>query len=427
MSKAHKDNSSTLLNVHANSTQPCVLVVYASVGSGHGSAAASVAQALERIRDSQEEGLLPQNTRIELVDILQYGRVEIDGEGTTNLFVGPTRPIYDFLWYHAFTGRINWGGGTAWSFFMFKPFTELVRARQPRAIIATHIVAANCAVAARMITEQTYPISVVPTDYGYEGFWPSRFVDLICAADDLMVTEITSRRVPREKIAVTGIPVVEGFAKKHNKAETLAAYGLPADKLIVLVMAGAKLRLPYVPFRRAIETIYSELKQLDTLFFTFICGSDKVYAQSLREKAHALQLSNVSILEYVTEMPQLMDAADLAIVKSGGLTVTECICAQLPMLLLGTSYGQERANTETVTRGGAGVHVVTPQELFLELQRIDDNHNIVRLMHENSAMMARPHAAHEVAIETLRLQGTIKPQKPEFLRLFIGDKPIRVR
>ena len=34
--------------------------------------------------------------------------------------------------------------------------------------------------------------------------------------------------------------------------------------------------------------------------------------------------------------------SDLAICKSGGLTVTECLCAQVPMILLGKAYGQEK-------------------------------------------------------------------------------------
>ena len=293
--------------------------------------------------------------------------------------------------------------------------------------MATHIVAANAAVAARMITKQEFPVTIVPTDYGYEGFWPSRYADLICAADDWMVTEILQRRVGRDKICVTGIPVVEGFGRDYDRDAVLESYGLPKDKMIVLVMAGAKWRQPYVLFREAMEKVVPRLPEFSTLHFAFITGSDTEYADELKLQAELYDIPNMTVLNYVDRMPELMAAADLAIAKSGGLTVTECICAHLPLLLLGTSYGQERANTETVTRAGAAQHVVTPYDLILELQKIDRNHNIVELMRENGETMRRPDAAKQVALETLFRVGTVKKLPRPFMHFCIGSKPVRER
>lgn len=415
----------------SDDTRPLIIVTYASVGSGHRSAARAIAAAFEHIRNNdygdEYSNLMPQDVEIKLVDILEYGYVTFNGEETTNLFVGPTRPLYDIAWHYTFTGRLMWGGGTAWSYLMFAPFTKLVEKRHPLAIVATHIVAANAAVAARMITKQEFPVTIVPTDYGYEGFWPSRYADLICAADDWMVTEILQRRVGRDKICVTGIPVVEGFGRDYDRDAVLESYGLPKDKMIVLVMAGAKWRQPYVLFREAMEKVVPRLPEFSTLHFAFITGSDTEYADELKLQAELYDIPNMTVLNYVDRMPELMAAADLAIAKSGGLTVTECICAHLPLLLLGTSYGQERANTETVTRAGAAQHVVTPYDLILELQKIDRNHNIVELMRENGETMRRPDAAKQVALETLFRVGTVKKLPRPFMHFCIGSKPVRER
>lgn len=410
---------------------PLILVAYSSVGSGHRSAAKAIAAAFEKIRDDTKDpltgGLLPPKTKVKLVDVLKYGHIKFNGERTTKLFLGPMRPIYDITWHYGLTGRFMWGGGTIWSYLMYSPFTRLIEKKRPLAIVATHIVAANVSVAARMMTGQEFPVSIVPTDYGYEGWWPSRHADLICAADDWMVAEILQRRAPIEKIRVTGIPVSEGFNKCYDRNKVLESFGLPKDKMIVLVMAGAKWRQPYILFRQAMDKVISRLNEFSTLHFVFIAGSDKEYAQELKTKIEIYDLDNVTVLNYVYRMPELMSVADLAIAKSGGLTVTECICARLPLLLLGTSYGQERANTETVTRAGAAQHVVTPYDLILELQKIDRNHNIVELMRENGESMRRPNAARNIAIETLLEIGTVGVMPRRLMHFCFGDKPIRER
>lgn len=64
-------------------------------------------------------------------------------------------------------------------------------------------------------------------------------------------------------------------------------------------------------------------------------------------------LANVTVLGYVNAMAELMEAADVVICKPGGLTVTECLCAHAPMILLGRAYGQEKANVRRLTAAGA--------------------------------------------------------------------------
>ena len=83
-----------------------------------------------------------------------------------------------------------------------------------------------------------------------------------------------------------------------------------------------------------------------------------------------MKLENVTVLDYVDDMAALMHGCDLAILKSGGLTVTECLCAHLPMILLGKSYGQEKANTTMLTGMGASMHVTTARELIVTLRHL---------------------------------------------------------
>ena len=58
--------------------------MHASVGSGHRSAANAVAQALELLRDTEDESLrdgtiVPADLSIEVLDVLDFGRIKFDG------------------------------------------------------------------------------------------------------------------------------------------------------------------------------------------------------------------------------------------------------------------------------------------------------------------------------------------------------------
>lgn len=414
---------STVADVESD--RPLVIALYSSVGSGHRSAASSTAEAFALLRGKHP--LIPENADIELLDILDFGRVKFDGEKTTTLFTGPTRYIYDITWHYVLTGRLLWGGGSIWSYFMYAPFTRYVAKRKPIAIVATHIVAANAAVAARMITKQAFPVVCVPTDYGVEGLWPHRYSDLFCVADDLMQDELYPRKVKPEDIKVTGIPVRPSFDKSYDRTEVLERYGLPVDKKIVLVIAGARLRQPYVLFRQVMDEIIEDLARFGDMHFVFLTGSDEEYADQLRKQCSDCKIGNISVFNYVENIAELMNAADLAIAKSGGLTVTECLCSRLPLIIVGRSFGQEDANTTTVTRAGAARQVLTSPELLAELEGIQEDKDALKRMIEGGAALRKPDSAARVAQATLDRAAEIGPIRNVFLSFYWGNKPLRTR
>ncbi|MFR4802804.1 MAG: MGDG synthase family glycosyltransferase [Eggerthellaceae bacterium] len=188
--------------------------MHASVASGHRSAALAVAEAFEKLVQ-EGDARIPANTRIEVLDILDYGRVPLDGDKTASMFTGPTRPIYDITWRFTFTGRLLWGGGTSWAHVMFKKLTDYVEQRKPIAVVCTHITAANAVAGARMLTKQRFPIVCVPTDYEIEGLWPHKDADMFCVATGRW-PDARPRKVPETRMQITGIPVREGLEKNST-------------------------------------------------------------------------------------------------------------------------------------------------------------------------------------------------------------------
>ena len=145
------------------------------------------------------------------------------------------------------------------------------------------------------------------------------------------------------------------------------------------------------------------------MHFVFLPGKDTEYATRLKTLFDAMKLENVTVLDYVDDMAALMHGCDLAILKSGGLTVTECLCAHLPMILLGKSYGQEKANTTMLTGMGASMHVTTARELIVTLRHLHNHPESLKALLINGEVLRRPRAAEDIAIATMELAG--KPQK----------------
>ena len=409
---------------------PTVIVMHASVGSGHRSAAKAVAEAFRILREANET--VPDDLRIELLDVLELGRIRFDGDKSASSFTGPLRPYYDITWRYTLTGRLLWGGGTAWSRIMFPSFTQYVKTVKPLAVVATHITAANVAVGARMLSGQSFPIVCVPTDYETEGMWPHKSADLFCVATEAMAETLRPRKVPEECIRITGIPTRSGFSQDYDWQQTRERFGLPLDKKVVLVLAGAHLPQPYVRFRSALDQMIPYLHLFSEMQMVFIAGRDGDYAAHLRREKEERNLQNMTVFDYVEDMAALMAVSDIAICKAGGLTVTECLCARLPMILLGKAYGQENINVRMLTAAGAASHVTTYRELMVELRRILRNPQVVEAMLLNGGFIRRPNAAEDIALAALDLAERELPKndprrKKHFLHFYWGGKPAHTR
>ena len=403
-----------------------VLIVHASVGSGHRSAAYAIAEAFEELsveaalHPDTPEKQLEARTRTEVHDILDFGRIVFDGDKTASMFTGWTRPFYDLAWRYTLTGRLLWGGGTIWARIMYPKFVDYVREVKPKAIVCTHITAANVAVSARMLTGLGFPIVCVPTDYEAEGLWPHLHTDLFCVANEHMAETLRPRKVPEDRILITGIPASPAFSRRYDRTAPRKRLGVPDDKQLVLALAGAKLPQPYVHFRDNLDQILPFMHTMSTLHLVIVAGADEDYAASVRRRVAELGLTNVTVLDYVDNC------------KSGGLTVTECLCAKAPMILLGRAYGQEKANVRMLTGAGAAMAAATPRELLDTLRHIDDHTASADAMLINASLLRRPHAAQDIAQATFDLIMKEPPRDPKlrakhFLHFYWGHKPAHTR
>lgn len=92
-------------------------------------------------------------------------------------------------------------------------------------------------------------------------------------------------------------------------------------------------------------------------------------AQAVQEAYHSrgeicnITDSQVHVLGTVNNVPQLMQASDLFLTKPGGLSTSEAMAAELPMVLIDAVAGCETHNLNFFLRNGMAVTANTPKAI----------------------------------------------------------------
>ena len=104
---------------------------------------------------------------------------------------------------------------------------------------------------------------------------------------------------------------------------------------------------------------------------------------------------NVRIEGFVSNMEDYYAAADAAVMKPGGLSASEALCAGLPMLLIDPVPGQEELNMAYLTSNGAAWPLPRPSRAAESVVALFAGEAAQR-MSAAAKELARPEAADEI-------------------------------
>ena len=105
-------------------------------------------------------------------------------------------------------------------------------------------------------------------------------------------------------------------------------------------------------------------------------------------KAFFMYKENVRVEGFVPDMENYYAAADAAVMKPGGLSASEALCAGLPMLLTDPIPGQEELNLSYLAANGAARPLVIPQRAARSRRR-----NLRKRRSNQNARMRPLHSA----------------------------------
>ncbi|HEY6125404.1 MAG TPA: glycosyltransferase [Steroidobacteraceae bacterium] len=227
------------------------------------------------------------------------------------------------------------------------------------------------------------------TDFDVHALWVHPNVDRYCVANEEVAFRLADRGVPREKISITGIPVMPQFSAPLERAACARELGLSPDKFTVLMMAGGA-------GVGSLDELAERLLRLpDDMQLVALAGRNAELLKRLQAlaKRHPGKLFP---LGFTTTVERVMTAADLVVTKPGGLSVSECLAKHRPMLLVSPIPGQEERNADYLLEAGAALKAVDGATLAFKLARLLADRPRLAAMSAAAARISRPQAGADV-------------------------------
>lgn len=259
---------------------------------------------------------------------------------------------------------------------------EDIRGFAPEAVFFTHYFGA-APFAGR--NSGIFPIFCVDTDFLTHYFQRSGSFTASFAASGEAVLQ--RQREGIENTFCTGVPIAPKFMDAQGKDAARERLGLEREKVTVL-LSGGGIGAGSVEEALASLAVKSEWQTV------VICGSNRrLYSRLSRKYASS---HNIRIEAFVTNMNDYYDAADIAVMKPGGLSSSEALTFGLPLLLMDPIPGQEELNLCFLERQGAAVELKAVGRAASVVKNILGDAPRLAEMKLAASELARPLAAREI-------------------------------
>jgi processive 1,2-diacylglycerol beta-glucosyltransferase len=273
----------------------------------------------------------------------------------------------------------------------------LVNERKPDVVVCTHAFPCGVMSEYKRQFDPDLPVVGIVTDFVVHPFWIYTNVDAYAVATSEMRQTLVARGVERERILVSGIPVDARFERPRlPRAELRAALGLPADRAIVLMMAGGLGIGPLDLMMRALGEV--DLPLAGAIIVGRNGGLERRVLAAAERTEYPLR-----VFGFVDNVYDYMHASDVLLSKPGGLTSSEALSAQLPMVLVKPLPGQEERNTRYLVSKRAAIRARGEANLAASVREVLTSDERQVQLRESMASLRRPQAASDVAQRILGL------------------------
>lgn len=364
-----------------------ILVVYATAGIGHKKASMAVKKAYEEMN-------LP-GVEVTLIDALDYTndffrwsylQAYLLMVNKLPTFWGLSYYLTDNPFVDLFVSGIrrlnNWANS--------KKLVKYIIETKPDVIISTHFFASEViadlkdkkAIDSRLVT--------VITDYRVHAWWIAKGTDAYVVASDEVKQELEARKIDPAIIKVMGIPVEPIFSKHLDRPAIFTSTGLKDDMFTILVIGGG---FGVGPIEGIAGVVAQLKKNLQTVV---VCGRNEELVKKMEKLKEELKI-NMKITGFIDNVYEYMEISDVLISKSGGITVSESLAKNIPMIIISPILGQETANCNFLIKNGAAVKVEGLEGLKAALEDLISNPMKMDAMKESIKRIRKPNAAYDVA------------------------------
>lgn len=272
-----------------------------------------------------------------------------------------------------------------------KQTDEVIAPRQWRAIVCTHFMPLEVALREKRAGRISAPIYAVVTDYVAHGFWRQADADVTFCPPGRAAADLVLGGVPSERIHKTGIPIDAVYSRRYDAAAAKKRAGLPLTRPTILLLAGGAGMGPLVEVLR--ETA---LAVRDAAELVVVCGKNEHLKAECARVALDLP-APIRVLGFVDPIADLLQAADVVVTKPGGLTTSECLALGKAIVFYEAAPGQESANARYACDRDAAVSGASPEGAAAAAALLVQNPRLRERLSARARRVARPDAAREIA------------------------------
>ncbi|WP_261701514.1 diglucosyl diacylglycerol synthase [Staphylococcus equorum] len=250
-----------------------------------------------------------------------------------------------------------------------------------------------------VLTEQfdmNIPIATVMTDYRMQKNWITPHSQRYYLATEDLNDEFASIGIPKSQIKVTGIPIADKFEEEIDKTSWLRQNNLAPDKPTILMSAGA-----FGVSKGFDQMIQEILNRSPHSQVVMICGKNKELKRTL--SAQFKNYDNVLIVGYTKHMNEWMASSQLMITKPGGITISEALTRQTPMIFLNPAPGQELENANYFEEKGFGLIADTPEEAIQQVATLTNTPSKIAEMTQSMNESRIPYSTYKLCNDLLNL------------------------
>ena len=362
-----------------------VLILSASTGNGHMSAAHAV-----------EEVLIERGHDAKTVDVLDHTGKGFRGwyRGGYEVLVRRKPKVWGHLYKSSDRKLFNYRFQTALDTLFVRKMRAFVMAEKPDWVLCTHSLPQPSL--DRWRPRMKFRLGVVVTDLYPQLMWLRGRPDHFFVPGE-WTQEILAKRYPQSvgRTTVTGIPINRLFAQKASEQTSRRTWGFRDDTPLVLVTSGGIGGGPIGKVIDALDQVQAKIQ------VAVVCGRSERAIDVASERAKAsVDPGKFRVLGLVSsqEMAALMHASDLIVAKPGGITTFEALAAGLPFVVFEPFLipGQEEQNAEFLVESGIGIRLDRAPALTSEVDGLLSSPSRLNAMAQMALNHAKPDAAERI-------------------------------
>ena len=367
-----------------------IMISYASYGGGHLSAAKNLKEYIEKNYPDYE---------VDLFDCMRYINKVIDKVcGSTYSKITKNAPwFWGKIYYHTQDPIFERILSLSNKVLSYK-LGRLLRQTNPDIIISTHFFVGHMCTILKKKGKISSKIATVITDYGDDPYneWVANheYMDYIFVAHKEIKNKLVQKGIPEQKIFDTGIPISDQFLTNYDKSAILKELNFTENKKTILFFGGGELGLGKSKTLDIFKCLAENFKDIQIVA---IAGKNETLQNSFEKIAQNSQNSkNIKVFGFTDRVAEFMAISDLVITKPGGLTCTEALVSNLPIVAINPIPGQETDNAEFLEKNGATIWIKKDNDHNIVLNKLLNDNIKIDQMKENTKKIAKPNSTKDI-------------------------------